>query len=33
MGLTEKVVELTEDSNRVLKDILQELKSRRPRGD
>ncbi len=33
MGLTEKVVELTEDSNRVLKDILQELKSQRPRGD
>jgi putative membrane protein len=32
MGLTEKVVELTEDSNRVLKDILQELKSQRPQG-
>ena len=32
MGLTEKVVELTEDSNRVLKDILQELKRQRPQG-
>ena len=30
--LTEKVVELTEDNNRVLKDILQELKSQGERG-